>query len=235
MTQDAETRAQLVGSWVLKPGQRALEAELGRHAMLFVAGGGLVYSICDAEGLARLVLTWRVEGGSLVTDQPASPQEERTRFAFEGGELIIGGEARYQREAGEPLDPHARAFPLAAEALKHAVSGATAEEAFVPFLMRETPAQLELLRVLEPTPEAAEARARTLARERPDATAVAWVSDGVLTAGADRRDAALAEVSLRGVERAVVLAQAYRIAEVLARPEPVGGLVLLSESPSWLG
>ncbi len=225
-------RAQLIGSWLLEPGQADVEAELGRHAMLFADGGDLIYSIAHGDGVARMLLTWRVDGGALVTDQPSHPHEERTAFRFEGAALVIG-DARYQRETGALFDPLARAFALGSFALRHAVSSAVPGDAFAPFLMVATPTGSDLLRVMATTPEAAEVKARALARQKPAATALAWVYDGTLTQGKTQTDAALATVSLPGVASALVLAQAYRFGGAIERAEPTGGVVLVAEAQSW--
>ena len=37
-----------------------------------------------------MLLTWRIDGEELVTDQPSAPNEERTRFRFEGPNFHFG-------------------------------------------------------------------------------------------------------------------------------------------------
>lgn len=225
-------RAQLIGSWLLEPGQPDVEAELGRHAMLFADGGDLIYSIAHGDGVARMLLTWRVDGDALVTDQPSNPHEERTAFRLEGDELLVG-DARYRRETGALFDPLARAFALGSFALRHAIASAVSGDAFAPFLMVVTPTGSDLLRVMATTAEAAEVKARALARQKAAATALAWVYDGTLSQGRSQTDAALATVSLPGVGSALVLAQAYRFAGAIQRAEPAGGVVLVHEASSW--
>lgn len=48
-------------------------------------------------------LTWRVEGDEIVSNQPSSHREERTKYSFENGRLILtfGGErTSYHRVGG---------------------------------------------------------------------------------------------------------------------------------------
>jgi hypothetical protein len=47
----------------------------------FEADGHLRYSV-EAETVQHILLTWRIAGDALVTDQPSSPRQERTRFRF---------------------------------------------------------------------------------------------------------------------------------------------------------
>jgi hypothetical protein len=53
-----------------------------------------------------MLLTWRVEGDVLISDQPSHPQEVRTQFRFEAdGALILaneGVETRYFQEGTPP-------------------------------------------------------------------------------------------------------------------------------------
>ncbi len=47
-------------------------------------------------------MTWRTDGGHLVTDQPSAPREERTRYEVEGNQLVLrfgGFESRWLRSS----------------------------------------------------------------------------------------------------------------------------------------
>ena len=77
----------LVGCWQLvlpadKPGEPA-EAD-------FRADGQLVYSVLSGDRWQIMKLLYEVDGDTILTDQPSSPHEERTRFAFESdGTLML--------------------------------------------------------------------------------------------------------------------------------------------------
>jgi len=67
----------------------------------FRADGRLHYSVLSGDRWQIMKMVYRVEGDVIVTDQPSSPREERTRFALQpDGTLILelGGErTRFRR------------------------------------------------------------------------------------------------------------------------------------------
>ena len=70
--------------------------------MEFRGDGKLAYVVVTAEGKTQTMrLIYRVEGDTLVTDQPSSPREERSRFRLDGDVLSItfgGEETQFRRE-----------------------------------------------------------------------------------------------------------------------------------------
>jgi hypothetical protein len=94
--------ARLVGVWAIDPTDAVGIKAFGRCSMEFKPNGQLVYSV--PEG--KMLLTYRVEGDVLVTDQPSHPREERTRFSFApDGALLLemaGDRARFVRQAPPP-------------------------------------------------------------------------------------------------------------------------------------
>lgn len=74
---------ELVGRWygVVNGEKVALE---------FLPDGRLAYAILTPNGTQVMRLTYRVEGGELITDQPSAPREERTAFSIDGkGNLTV--------------------------------------------------------------------------------------------------------------------------------------------------
>lgn len=75
--------------------------------MEFVSDGRLTYAIDGGDRWQVMRLTFRVEGNTIVSDQPSAPREERTRFRFgTDGSLILeqnGSETRFRR--GQPRAP----------------------------------------------------------------------------------------------------------------------------------
>jgi hypothetical protein len=67
----------------------------------FRADGRLHYSVLSGNRWQIMKLVYRVEGNVIVTDQPSSPGEERTRFELQpDGTLILefgGGRGRVRR------------------------------------------------------------------------------------------------------------------------------------------
>ena len=86
----ATGRQQLTGKWRSDPADRAAIAAYGDASLEFSPKGGLVYSVQGQEKQQVMLLTYRIEGDVLITDQPSSPKEERTRFEITpGGKLIL--------------------------------------------------------------------------------------------------------------------------------------------------
>jgi hypothetical protein len=67
----------------------------------FLDDGQLRYGLFENNKWQIMKLTYRIESGILVTDQPSAPREERTRFAFDDdGALVLeskGEKSKYRR------------------------------------------------------------------------------------------------------------------------------------------
>jgi hypothetical protein len=80
--------AALVGRWRLTGADGDLHlGEVVR--MEFRRGGQLVYTIDAGDRDQIMLLTWRVEGDTLVTDQPSAPRIERTKFTLLGADTLV--------------------------------------------------------------------------------------------------------------------------------------------------
>jgi hypothetical protein len=100
---------QLVGKWISDPEDTEGISEYDNVSLDFSKDGRLTYTVHD-QGKRRIVLlTYRVEGDVLVTDQPSDPREERTRFEITpSGRLVLLYEQRpstYVRIADNSLLP----------------------------------------------------------------------------------------------------------------------------------
>ena len=89
-----------IGSWKLVKADPSLD--LGQNdEMEFTEGGELFYAIDVGSKWQIMKLTYRIENDCLITDQPSSPNEEKTKYYFkEDGVLILnyeGALAKYQR------------------------------------------------------------------------------------------------------------------------------------------
>lgn len=213
-----------------------LPAGIEDHAIEFTPAGEAVYSVFEHEGIARMLLTWRLEGDVLVTDQPSEPREERTRFAIDAaGELRLGDPpGHYRREgADRPSDPDARLYALVLFGLRHGVASASGEEPFIPFLVGEDARGLrQLRRIVAEDPAAAEQQARLLASSSSDFLRCVWTIDGRVTIEGRKLDAAIATGSERGRARALLLAQPYE--PMAAGAQRIGSSIAAGEPPSWL-
>lgn len=69
--------------------------------MKFSRGGRLEYHIVEGERVAITKLTCRIEGSEIISNQPSSPREERTRFELVSPDALVldyhGEETRFAR------------------------------------------------------------------------------------------------------------------------------------------
>jgi len=69
--------------------------------MEFQSGGTLLYTITEDQKTQIIRLTYKVEGATLITDQPSSPRLERTTYAFQSDDVLLlehsDGRAWFQR------------------------------------------------------------------------------------------------------------------------------------------
>jgi hypothetical protein len=74
--------ARLLGTWRTDPDDTWSQREYGDVTLLFEPEGRLVYTIHLPTKDQIMLLTYRVEGMLLLTNQPSSPREERAEFYF---------------------------------------------------------------------------------------------------------------------------------------------------------
>ena len=88
-----EAAEQIIGKWRSDPDDPEAIATYGDVSLDFTRNGGLVYTI-HVEGKREIMLlTYRIDGDLLITDQPSSPREERTRFKITcAGKLVLHNE-----------------------------------------------------------------------------------------------------------------------------------------------
>jgi hypothetical protein len=90
----------IIGSWKLLEADPSLD--LGENdEMYFSEDGDLLYAIDAGSKWQILKLTYTVENETLITDQPSSPDEQRTKFTIENENLLVldydGALAKYKR------------------------------------------------------------------------------------------------------------------------------------------
>jgi hypothetical protein len=91
--------ARLIGTWSIDPTDEAGIKAFDRCTMEFKPNGQLIHSV--PEG--KMLLSYRVEGDVIISDQPSHAGEVRTHFAFtpEGNLVLeIGGQhARFLKQS----------------------------------------------------------------------------------------------------------------------------------------
>ena len=79
-----ESERRLLGEWR----QTRPDPHPAAIFITFDADGHLRYTI-ETATVQHILLTWRVEAGELVTDQPSAPRTERTRFALTSPSTLV--------------------------------------------------------------------------------------------------------------------------------------------------
>jgi hypothetical protein len=78
----------LVGAWVMDETDTRALADLGDVLLEFGKGGWLIYTIRGQDKDQIIKLRYRIEGSTIVTDQPSAPQVERTAFSLSDDGLL---------------------------------------------------------------------------------------------------------------------------------------------------
>ena len=85
----------LLGRWIVDPADTEAVAALGQVSIEFDDRGNLNYIIIS-EGKSEVALmTYRVDGITIITDQPSHPNEQRTAYVIDEEDkltLSFGGE-----------------------------------------------------------------------------------------------------------------------------------------------
>jgi len=70
----------LLGKWSIDPTDEPSIQMYGKIEMDFDSKGNLRYAVASESGWQVMLMTWRVDGNVIVTNQPSHPREERTPF-----------------------------------------------------------------------------------------------------------------------------------------------------------
>jgi hypothetical protein len=91
----------LIGTWKSDPDDATGAKGYGRVTLEFGSDGTLLYISHGADKDEIIRLTYLIEPGFIVTNQPSHPKLERTRYSFTSdGRLILafgGQQSRYVR------------------------------------------------------------------------------------------------------------------------------------------
>ncbi|WP_205478796.1 hypothetical protein [Sphingomonas arenae] len=96
------TGHELLGRWKVDPTDTAAVEAYGDAALEFDERGNLIYIVKGQEKDQIILLTYRVVGNVLITDQPSHPDRQSTHFKVSGDalDLTFGGQpARFRRAA----------------------------------------------------------------------------------------------------------------------------------------
>ena len=81
--------ADLAGQWTVDLSDAATVDASGNVTLQFDPGGTLTYTIWLSDKKQIMLRTYRIEGNTIITDQPSHPNEERSAFEIDGDKLTI--------------------------------------------------------------------------------------------------------------------------------------------------
>jgi hypothetical protein len=85
------TDSELLGRWQSDPSDEAITVKMGSIVQEFFPDGLLLYAARIGQKTVVMDLRYKLDGDWLVTDQPSSPREERSKVAFtEDDRLVVG-------------------------------------------------------------------------------------------------------------------------------------------------
>ena len=79
----------LIGSWNSDETDEATQKALGKVTMTFTEDGKLIYDLFEGGKQQRMNMVYKVQGDTIISDQPSHPQEQRTRYNIENGDKLI--------------------------------------------------------------------------------------------------------------------------------------------------
>ena len=82
----------LLGIWISDPEGIPVD-QFQRIQLEFTEDGQLIYTLVKDDSDDIMFLTYRIEGDTIISDQPSHPREEKTKFSFtpEGKLVLIYG------------------------------------------------------------------------------------------------------------------------------------------------
>ena len=93
---------ELLGRWAIDPTDQSAVDAFGDVALEFDERGNLIYVIKEAEKDQIILMTYKVVGNELITDQPSHPDPQSTHYSISGDtlNLAFGGQpSRFIRVA----------------------------------------------------------------------------------------------------------------------------------------
>ncbi|MCW5967907.1 MAG: hypothetical protein KIT57_05300 [Blastocatellales bacterium] len=84
------TRKFLIGEWIIDPTDCESIKKYGIVSMKFKENGQLIYRNHFAGETKIMLLTYRIQGDLLITNQPSAPREEQTNYSITPeGKLVL--------------------------------------------------------------------------------------------------------------------------------------------------
>ena len=80
---------ELVGVWNSDLNDEATKNSIGDVTITFNEDGSLIYDIHEGDKLQRMNMTYRINGDTIISDQPSHRQEQRTKYKLQNNNKLI--------------------------------------------------------------------------------------------------------------------------------------------------
>ena len=87
-TQPLNMDTGLIGVWNSDMNDPATNS-MGKVTMTFTKDGSLIYKIYEGDKLQRMNMVYRINGDTIISDQPSHPQEQKTKYKLENRDKLI--------------------------------------------------------------------------------------------------------------------------------------------------
>ena len=87
----------LIGRWVVDPSDQVAVGIYGDVTLEFDDSGNLTYTIKSPANAQIILMTYKVAGDEIITDQPSHPNPQRSHFTLEDDTLTISFEGQPSR------------------------------------------------------------------------------------------------------------------------------------------
>jgi hypothetical protein len=82
-------KSDLIGKWISDPYDAETQKNYGRVSLEFTDDGHLNYTRHLDDRDQKIFLNYKLQGNTLVTDQPSSPSVEKTKISMSGDQLVF--------------------------------------------------------------------------------------------------------------------------------------------------
>jgi hypothetical protein len=79
----------LIGIWNSDETDETTQKTLGKVTMTFTEDGKLIYDIFEGDKQQRMNMVYKIQGDTIISDQPSHPQEQRTKYKIENSNKLI--------------------------------------------------------------------------------------------------------------------------------------------------
>ena len=89
LIQNKNMETELIGTWISDMNDLATKNNIGNVRMTFTIDGKLIYEIHEAKKLQKMFMIYRINGDTIISDQPSEKTEQITKFKFINKDRLI--------------------------------------------------------------------------------------------------------------------------------------------------